>query len=273
MTETEAATASAGWSVVVPYYNEEAYLAATLASLGAQSVRPLTLILVDNASNDASPEIARTFAAGVAGEGIDVSLVSEARPGQAFALEAGIARANAPFTAICDADTIYPPDYLARAEAMMRGDGAAAAIAFGVGRPDDFMGRLVRAKGRLASFLMPRQAHGGGYAHAFRTEILKSVGGYSRERWPYCLKDHELIHRVAKRGRLAYDFDHWCLASDRRSDRRRMTWTLAERLLYHLTPYGLKDWFFYEFLRARFEARGLSELRLRERDWEGASGA
>ncbi|MEL7488416.1 MAG: glycosyltransferase family 2 protein, partial [Pseudomonadota bacterium] len=70
---------------------------------------------------------------------------------------------------------------------------------------------------------------------------------------------------------LAYGFDFWCLASDRRGDRTNVRWTLFERLMYHVTPHRWKDWFFYAFLRPRFEARGLSELKLRDRDFDAAA--
>jgi glycosyltransferase involved in cell wall biosynthesis len=48
--------------VVVPFYNEEQWLPATLASLAAQSDLAFTLVLVDNASTDRSSAIALDFA-------------------------------------------------------------------------------------------------------------------------------------------------------------------------------------------------------------------
>lgn len=263
--------APATWSVVIPFYNEEKFLGATLASLAAQTAGPIELILVDNGSTDASRAIAERFAA--AADHIRTLVITEPRPGQAAALETGIARASAPLTAICDADTIYPPTYLATAQAMFArgGEKTVAAVAFGAPAPGGPRHLTARLKGAIVSRLMPHQCHGGGYAHAFRTEILKSVGGYSQRIWPFCIKDHELMHRIVKKGRIAYSFTHWCQASDRRASRRNVRWTLSERLLYHVTPRQLKDWFFYSFLRARFEARGLSELRLRRRDWEDAA--
>lgn len=256
------------WSVVIPFYNEEKFLRATLDSIAAQKAGPIELILVDNASTDASHALAEKFIADA--PHLQVILLTEMKPGQAAALETGIARASAPLTAICDADTIYPPAYLETAEKMFEKGGpeTVAAIAFGVPALDGPAHRAARRKGAIVSRLMPNQCHGGGYAHAFRTDVLKSVGGYSQSLWPFCLKDHELINRVIKKGRLAYSGDHWCLASDRRGSRKNIRWTLPERLLYHVTPREKKDWFFYEFLRKRFEARGLSELKLRDRDWE-----
>ncbi|MDX2225441.1 MAG: hypothetical protein SFV21_21995, partial [Rhodospirillaceae bacterium] len=96
---------------------------------------------------------------------------------------------------------------------------------------------------------------------------LRDAGGYGAHHWPFVLKDHELIHRVLKRGRVRYDWDLWCIPSPRRNDRRAVRWSLAERLLYHVSPFAAKDWFFYRFLGPRFAARGMADTRLRARNW------
>ena len=259
------------WSVVIPFYNEEAYLRRTLETLAAQSLRPFRLILVNNGSTDKSVEIAENFARDMAvrADGLRVEVVHEDTPGQAAALEHGIGLVTTPFTAICDADTIYPPTYLATAHEMFaKKPAAVAAIAIGTGAPSGRSHWLARIKGRVVSSLLARQCHGGGYAHSFRTDVLKMSGGYSRKLWPYCLKDHELMHRISKLGPLAYSFAHWCHASDRRDSRANVRWSLYERIMYHVTPFAKKDWFFYRFLAPRFDARSLSELNLRERNFD-----
>jgi hypothetical protein len=43
--------------------------------------------------------------------------------------------------------------------------------------------------------------------------------------------------------------------------------TLAERLVYHLTPRSRQHDFFYRFLANRFDARGQRDTVLRERNW------
>lgn len=256
------------WAVVIPYYNEEDYLGRTLETIAGQDLSPDEVVLVDNASTDGSAAIAKSFADRFTGG--EVNLLYEPKPGQAAALARGIAEVESDLTAICDADTIYPPSYLAVADRLFRegGEETVAVIAFGVSAEDGFGHKMTRAKGRIVSALLGKQCHGGGYAQAFRTEVLKKVGGYSQALWPYCLKDHELINRVVKEGRIGYSSEHWCVASDRRTSRTNVRWTLFERIMYHITPAARKDWFFYDFLKSRFEARGLSELRLREREWE-----
>ncbi|MDR2430887.1 MAG: glycosyltransferase family 2 protein [Candidatus Margulisbacteria bacterium] len=50
-------------SVLLPVYNIENYLAATLASLAEQTFRDFELVCVDDASSDSTPEIMRGYAA------------------------------------------------------------------------------------------------------------------------------------------------------------------------------------------------------------------
>jgi len=256
------------WSIVIPYYNEEDFLPATLASLLAQTLKPFRLILVDNGSTDASAQICREMAG--AAEGVTAVFLDEARQGQVHALQAGLARVETEFVAICDADTVYPPHYLAKADDVFRtaAPDVVAVLGLGVqGEPDGLSGRLQRAKGVAMGAILARQCHAGGYGHCFRTDALRRAGGYDKALWPYVLKDHELMHRMFKQGRGLYDFALWCRPSPRRADRTSVRWTLPERLVYHLTPFRLKDWFFYTFLAGRLKARKLDEINLRQRSW------
>ncbi len=258
-------------SVVVPFFNEERFLAATLASLAAQTRPPDRMVLVDNASSDRSPAIARAFAA--THPELRVEVRREARAGKASALACGLADIRDGLVATCDADTFYPPHYLGAAEALFdRREDIAAVIACGVSSADPAATRISRLKGAVMARLAPGQAHGGGYGQAFRAAMLHGAGGFSPERWPYCLMDHEIMHRIVRNGgRLGYAFNHWCVPSPRRGDRNRVRWTLAERLFYHVVPRARRDWYFYAYLGPRFQRRNLGELALREQPWN-ASG-
>jgi glycosyltransferase involved in cell wall biosynthesis len=96
---------AAPFFVVVPFYNEAAGMAATLEALAAQSDSDFGLVLVDNASTDASAEVARAFAR--RHPHLDVEVIYEPRKGTGRAADTGfryaIAR-GARFIARTDAD-------------------------------------------------------------------------------------------------------------------------------------------------------------------------
>lgn len=259
------------WSVVIPFFNEAAFLPATLESLAAQTLRPFRLLLVDNGSTDRSAALAAEWAEQQSG--IDVRLLSADTPGQVHALAAGIAEVDTAFLAVADADTWYPPDYLATADRLL--DSAPAGVIGFIGHDvrGDSRSAANRAKrwfySHVAPLILPRQAHGGGYAHLFRTEAFRASGGYAPDLWPYVLKDHELVNRLWKQGDIAMHPDLWVRPSDRRADRGAVRWTLWERIIYHVSPPFSKDWFWYRFMQPRFERRGQKDIVLRNRGWDG----
>lgn len=258
------------WSIVVPYYNEAKFIQNTLISLAEQRYRDFEMILVDNASTDGSEKVCRAVMARY--PDIRVRYLREERQGQLYALEAGLAAVTTEFLATCDADTTYPPHYLELCTELFdrHGEKVVAVMAADIyGEPDTLPSRLRRIHKLVVSKILIKQAHTGGYGHSFRTDAFRSSGGYSHLYWPYVLFDHELMHRIFRFGRSKYHYDLWCRASDRRASRATVGWNLYERILYHLTHYSLKNWFFYSFLRRRFDMRGLSPLNLRnERSWE-----
>lgn len=249
-------------SLVLPYFNEERYLAATLASIAAQSERDFELILVDNGSTDDSDAVARRACAAMGA--IAVVWLREDEPGKIHALRAGIAAAKAAIVATLDADTLYPQDYVARIRRAFAADGSVAA-ALAMARPTG--ADRASFKQRLESRLWPRKCHSGGAGQAFRRDLLAAAGGFDVARWPFVLEDHEIMHRVVRLGTLAYSADHVCYPSDRRANRSDCTWTLGERVLYKLLPGFAMERYFYSYLAERLKRRGLSNLRLREKTW------
>ena len=63
MTQGKQAVTTPRISVVVAFFNNEDDLADTLSSIAAQTYRDLEVIMVDDASADGSPDIARAQAA------------------------------------------------------------------------------------------------------------------------------------------------------------------------------------------------------------------
>lgn len=254
------------WTIVLPYYNEEAFIGRTIEAAIGLIGPAVRLVLVDNASTDATEALCRRLLADA--PHLEVEHVFEPEPGPSHALKAGFDRVRTPYVAFWNADTWYPADYLLRAEKLLRRRGVVAAMAVDIGaRPWSLAGLARRYHKRLASLMMRGQAHTGTFGQCFRTEVLRAAGGPRSEAWPWVLDDHELMQRVLKLGRSSYRADFWCMPSDRRGSSAHVRWTLVERLLYHFTPFRLKDWFFYRFLSHRFARRGMGTANLRIRDW------
>ncbi|CAN5274725.1 hypothetical protein BH10PSE15_BH10PSE15_17060 [soil metagenome] len=249
------------WSVVLPFFNEAGHLAETIAGLARQSAS-FELILVDNGSTDGSVAIA---AAAARASGLNWRLLVERRPGKVAALQTGIAAVATRWVATCDADTWYPPHYLAAAGALLARPGCVAAGAYYV-RADQGTEHAARAARKIlaAARLLPNQCHTGGAGQVFDSGALRRAGGFDPARWNMVLEDHEIIHQLLKHGRVDYAQDLWCAPSPRERKRPSTRWTLIERIAYHLLSDSTGDWFFTGFLGPRLARRKLTSERLRE---------
>ncbi|ABC23885.1 glycosyltransferase family 2 protein [Rhodospirillum rubrum] len=105
-------------SVVIPAWNAEATLGRALASVRAQTLAPRQVIVVNDGSSDATPEIAARMAT----KTFPVTVIDRTGRGSgpAAARNAGIAAAGEPFVAFLDADDVWLPDKLARQMAALR---------------------------------------------------------------------------------------------------------------------------------------------------------
>jgi glycosyltransferase involved in cell wall biosynthesis len=93
-------------SVVVPVRDGERFLGAALASVFAQTYRPIEVIVVDDGSTDGSAEVAARWPF--------VRLLQQDNAGVGAARNAGLALARGAFMALLDADDLWEPDKLAR---------------------------------------------------------------------------------------------------------------------------------------------------------------
>lgn len=257
------------WVIVIAFYNEANYIAPTVACALRQDRGDIMLVCVDNGSTDASSALV----AEAIKDHPRAMLVTEPNQGHTFALRRGLAIAQelgAQNIAFWDADTFYPPHYISRADALLGSDKHIVGVqAFDIYGPyDSFTNRIIRQRMAFTASLLSGQGHTGTFGQAFRIAPLLACGGPKSDAWPFVLYDHELIHRVLKQGRLTHAADHVCWPAPRRLENSHVRWNLVERLTYALTPYAVKDWFFYRFLSPRLRARGMFEAGLRVRDWE-----
>ncbi|MEI8187689.1 MAG: glycosyltransferase [Candidatus Saccharibacteria bacterium] len=92
------------YSIVIPCYNEEKFIAKTLISLNKQTYDGTKeIIVVDNNCSDKTVEIAKSYGA---------KIVSESIPGVCHARQKGTLSAKGEIVISTDADTIYTPKWL-----------------------------------------------------------------------------------------------------------------------------------------------------------------
>ncbi len=202
-------------AVVVAAYNEAAVLEATVAALAAQDQPPELIVIADDGSDDATPQVmARAFAIAVPPLG-SLSAPSPTHPnvrwlrlprgGKARALNVALAAIDADIVVTVDADTLLEPGALA----AMRDAFAAEPVlvaATGVLTPVTGTGTTARVFAwfqryeYVRNFLsryawMEKNALllvSGAFA-GFRRDALVKVGGFD----PDCLvEDYEVLHRL-----------------------------------------------------------------------------
>jgi glycosyltransferase involved in cell wall biosynthesis len=92
-------------SVVIPAYNAAEFLGEALDSVLAQTYQPLEVIVVDDGSEDESPQVVATYAD-------KVTYIQKERAGPASARNIGIRASSGEWVAFLDADDLWMPTLL-----------------------------------------------------------------------------------------------------------------------------------------------------------------
>lgn len=102
-------------SVVIPAFNAQSTLAATLQSVLAQTQAPHEIIVVDDGSDDATASVARDF-------GDAILLMQQTNQGSAVARQVGTESAVSEYVAYLDADDWWPRETLATFQEILCAD-------------------------------------------------------------------------------------------------------------------------------------------------------
>ena len=172
--------------VLIPAYNEERTIEATLRSVCAAAYPQMRIIVVDDGSEDRTPHIV----ASLAQSDSRITLLQQPRNlGKALALNAGIAAAQADYVIVLDADTIPDADFLKSIiTPLLKGDADAVAGNVKVGNRGGLRITTLFQSIEYVSVLNTTRLMQGfsgtittipGAAGAMRVAALRALGGYS----------------------------------------------------------------------------------------------
>ncbi|HIJ43885.1 MAG: glycosyltransferase [Rhodospirillales bacterium] len=184
-------------SVVIPTYNQAAYLREALASVLAQTMPDWEAVVVNNFSSDDTVEAVESLA------DPRVTMVNFANGGIiAASRNLGLAKARAEWTAFLDSDDKWRPEKLERCLAtaddaldvvghglvMFKGEREIRTILSGPGNKARYRSLLFGGSCMTPSAIL------------IRTEFLKGLGGFSEDRAYITAEDYELWLKMAGAG-------------------------------------------------------------------------
>ena len=102
-------------SIIIPVFNREKVVKATLDSVANQSLRPLDVILVDNNSTDNTLDVLNEWKNRVETNDFHVTILTETKPGATAARNKGLHVAKTPYTMFFDSDDLMSPNHAQRA--------------------------------------------------------------------------------------------------------------------------------------------------------------
>jgi len=162
-------------SVIIPAYNAERFLGATLESLRAQTFRDFETVVVDDGSTDNTGGVVREYP--------EVRLITQTNGGVAAARNRGVRESRSEWVAFLDADDLWMPQKL-RLQMAGAQNGDAGAI-FCELQTVDAAGLEIREAEHQTSLEMePLLLHdasipqGTSSTLLVRRSILESIGGY-----------------------------------------------------------------------------------------------
>lgn len=190
-------------SILLPVRNGMPYLPTALKSIQQQTVTDWQLVIVDDGSEDGTPQVIRALAES---DSRVVSVRNAKSLGVTAALNHGLLFCEGEFIARMDADDICVPMRLERQRECLCANPALVAVGSAVLRIDDegapiAVGRWPEKHADIDARLLRGE---GGLPHPaamMRRRALLQVGGYRLE-YPYA-QDKDLWLRLAEVGQLA----------------------------------------------------------------------
>lgn len=189
-------------SVIVPAYNAEAFISQTLVSVLAQSYPRLEILVVDDGSQDRTPDIVRDFVV----QDRRVVFLQQSNQGVAAARNTAIAHATGSWIAPIDADDIWYPHKIAKQVQKILEADASVGLVYTWSVFIDEQARLLKHcqmgqfSGDVLTPLVFSNFPGNSSSVLIRRACLEQVGGYDSSYRDYDAQgceDWDLYLRIA----------------------------------------------------------------------------
>ncbi len=229
--ESGAAGESPFVSIIIAAYNEEKVIAQTIGSLLASGYPSFEIIVVDDGSSDGTSHVVRERF----GAEPQIRLFTKANSGKAVALNFGLQYAQGEIIIALDADTIFPPQTIARLAGRFN-DSRIGAVA-GNAKVGNRINLITRwqALEYITAQNLDRRAFASlncitvvpGAVGAWRRELLEQLGGFASDT---LAEDQDLTLNVRKLGyKIGYEEEAvgWTEAPDTVSGlaKQRFRWS------------------------------------------------
>ncbi len=211
---TESSVQTPSFHVVIPCYNEEAYVGGLLTDLAEQSYKPGTVIVADCASKDATVAVAERYESL-----LPLKVIQSSAQSPAAARNSGVKVLQCPaedYLVFVDADMRLPDGFLAKIREVssdhpvdfispaFRSDGKHRGDAFSIRQMNTYNRRMI-ANGKVAGI---------GGVMIVRKAIHDSVGGFPED---VAQDDMGYVARLTAAGATAYYAgDAYAINSSRR---------------------------------------------------------
>ena len=195
------------FSVVIPAYNEVKYIGRALSALEQQSFKDFEVIVKDGLSRDETVSTARKFTRKVFSRK-DFSAADARNQG------AGYARGDV--LVFMDADTLLPPDTLARFEPILNNEKVVGASCRKVPLSSSILDRVLYEFVNFSTWFGSVLRLGGAHGNLMliRRDAFEAVGGFNPD--IIVAEEQELIRRALRFGKYVFLFSHCVYENPRR---------------------------------------------------------
>lgn len=167
-------------TVIIPAFNAQRTINATLASVRQQTYRHLEIFVVDDGSSDSTRQIVDLHAA----QDSRIIVLSQSNQGVAAARNLPLAQMRGEFVAPIDSDDLWAPDKIARQVEVIEAAGPSCGLVYCWFAIIDAQNRVVLLKGgRDASGNVLEQMSisnlvGHGSGALLRSRLMRDIGGF-----------------------------------------------------------------------------------------------